>query len=264
MRDLPKRDRALRRSGRLGWLRSALRRPASRPISTHPGATCLALTAAARRTSARSSRSRASCIDAVFPDELPAIYNAVRIKVPADGDRAAIDLVAEVQQHLGDDRVRAVAMDSTDGLARGTDVVDTGQPITVPVGDATLGRVWNVIGEPVDNKPMPENIGERWSIHRDPPAFSELSPKIEIFETGLKVIDLIAPFIRGGKVGLFGGAGVGKTVLIQELIHNVAREHGGVSVFAGVGERTREGNDLLHRDDRVEACSTRSRSSTGR
>jgi F-type H+-transporting ATPase subunit beta len=184
-------------------------------------------------------------LDAVFPDSLPEIYNAVSISVPVRGDLPAMELIAEVQQHLGDDRIRAVAMDSTDGLARGTDVVDTGQPITVPVGDATLGRVWNVVGAPVDNKPMPENIGERWSIHRDPPLFSELSPKVEIFETGLKVIDLLAPFIRGGKVGLFGGAGLGKTVLIQELIHNVASEHGGVSVFAGVGERTREGNDLL-------------------
>ena len=179
------------------------------------------------------------------PHRLPAIYNAVRISVPEQDGRPALDLIAEVQQHLGDDRVRAVAMDSTDGLARGTDVVDTGQPITVPVGASTLGRVWNVVGDPVDNKPMPENAGERWSIHREPPAFSELSPKIEVFETGLKVVDLLAPFIRGGKVGLFGGAGLGKTVLIQELIHNVAREHGGVSVFAGVGERTREGNDLL-------------------
>ena len=150
-----------------------------------------------------------------------------------------------MQQHLGDDRVRAVAMDSTDGLARGVDVIDTGAPISVPVGDVTLGRLWNVLGEPIDNKPDPPPDTERWSIHRDPPAFRDLSPKIEIFETGIKVIDLIAPYVRGGKVGLFGGAGVGKTVLIQELIHNVAREHGGVSVFAGVGERTREGNDLL-------------------
>ena len=184
-------------------------------------------------------------LDAVFPDQLPEIYNAVRISVPQEGDRPALDLIAEVQQHLGDDRIRAVAMDSTDGLSRGTDVYDTGEPITVPVGDSTLGRIWNVVGAPVDNMPAPENIKERWSIHRDPPQFSELSPKIEVFETGLKVIDLLAPFIRGGKVGLFGGAGLGKTVLIQELIHNVAREHGGVSVFAGVGERTREGNDLL-------------------
>jgi F-type H+-transporting ATPase subunit beta len=181
-------------------------------------------------------------VDAVFPDRLPEINTALRITVPERDGRPAIDLVAEVQQHLGDDRVRAVAMDSTDGIPRGVDVIDTGGPITVPVGDQTLGRLWNVIGEPVDNK-EPAG-GERWPIHRDPPNFDELKADIEIFETGMKVIDLIAPFIRGGKVGLFGGAGVGKTILIQELIHNVAMEHGGVSVFSGVGERTREGNDL--------------------
>jgi F-type H+-transporting ATPase subunit beta len=181
-------------------------------------------------------------VDAVFPDELPEINTALRIVVPEREGRPAIDLVAEVQQHLGDDRVRAVAMDSTDGLSRGVEVIDTGAPITVPVGEQTLGRLWNVIGEPVDNKEPA--TGERWAIHREPPLFTDLSPEIEIFETGIKVIDLIAPFVRGGKVGLFGGAGVGKTVLIQELIHNVALEHGGVSVFCGVGERTREGNDL--------------------
>jgi F-type H+-transporting ATPase subunit beta len=177
-------------------------------------------------------------LDAFFPDQLPEIYTALRIT--ADGR----ELIAEVQQHLGDDRVRAVAMDSTDGLARGLEIEDTGQPITVPVGQPTLGRLWNVIGDPIDKgEPAPADV-ERWPIHRDPPSFRELSPEIEIFETGIKVIDLIAPYVKGGKVGLFGGAGVGKTVLIQELIHNVAREHGGVSVFAGVGERTREGNDL--------------------
>jgi F-type H+/Na+-transporting ATPase subunit beta len=181
-------------------------------------------------------------IDAVFTDRLPEINSALKLEVPASDERPAIELVAEVQQHLGDDRVRAVAMDSTDGVPRGVDVIDTGAPITVPVGEQTLGRLWNVIGEPVDNKPPAE--GERWSIHREPPPFTDLSPEIEIFETGIKVIDLVAPFVRGGKVGLFGGAGVGKTVLIQELIHNVAMEHGGVSVFSGVGERTREGNDL--------------------
>jgi F-type H+-transporting ATPase subunit beta len=182
---------------------------------------------------------RGVVIDAVFPETLPEINTALEIPL---GERT---LVAEVQQLIGDDRVRAVAMDSTDGLARGVDVVDTGGPISVPVGEPTLGRVWNVIGDPVDNKPAPDGNVERWSIHRDPPAFADLSAKVEIFETGLKVVDLIAPFIRGGKVGLFGGAGLGKTVLIQELIHNVAMQHGGVSVFAGVGERTREGNDLL-------------------
>jgi F-type H+/Na+-transporting ATPase subunit beta len=178
-------------------------------------------------------------VDAVFPNGLPAIYSALSIERPDGGT-----LIAEVQQHLGDDRVRAVAMDATDGIARGTDVIDTGGPISVPVGDVTLGRVWNVLGEPVDEKEAPKDA-ERWSIHRDPPAFSDLTAKVEIFETGIKVIDLIAPYVRGGKIGLFGGAGVGKTVLIQELIHNIAREHGGVSVFSGVGERTREGNDLL-------------------
>jgi F-type H+-transporting ATPase subunit beta len=183
-------------------------------------------------------------IDAVFPEGLPGIYNAVSIEVPGQDGQEARTLIAEVQQHLGDDRVRAVAMDSTDGLARGLAVEDTGGPISVPVGDVTLGRIWNVIGEPVDEREAPKDV-ERWSIHRDPPPFTELSAKIEVFETGIKVIDLLAPFIRGGKVGLFGGAGLGKTVLIQELIHNVAREHGGVSVFSGVGERTREGNDLL-------------------
>jgi F-type H+-transporting ATPase subunit beta len=182
-------------------------------------------------------------IDAVFPDGLPEIYNALRIRLPDGGE-----LTAEVQQHLGDDRVRAVAMDSTDGLARGIDVIDTGTAITVPVGEPTLGRLWNVLGEAIDKQDGDEAAsdgdGERWPIHRDPPEFRDLSPTMEIFETGMKVIDLVAPFVRGGKIGLFGGAGLGKTVLIQELIHNVAMQHGGVSVFAGVGERTREGNDL--------------------
>ncbi len=182
-------------------------------------------------------------IDAVFADQLPAIYNALSIDI-TDSDGSARTLIAEVQQHLGDDRVRAVAMDSTDGLARGVACVDTGNPISVPVGAPTLGRLWNVTGDPIDEAgPVPADV-ERWSIHRDPPAFRDLSPKVEIFETGLKVIDLVAPFVKGGKVGFFGGAGLGKTVLIQELIHNVAQQHGGVSVFAGVGERSREGNDL--------------------
>ncbi len=182
-------------------------------------------------------------IDAVFTEVLPGIYTALSIDVP-EPDGTTRTLIAEVQQHLGDDRVRAVAMDSTDGLSRGSICVDTGAPISVPVGAPTLGRLWNVIGEPIDEQgDLPEGV-ERWPIHRDPPAFRDLSPKIEIFETGIKVIDLIAPFVKGGKVGFFGGAGTGKTVLIQELIHNVALQHGGVSVFAGVGERTREGNDL--------------------
>jgi F-type H+-transporting ATPase subunit beta len=177
-------------------------------------------------------------IDARFPGELPGIYNALEIS-RGDGP----PLVAEVQQLLGDDRVRAVAFDTTDGLARGTEVRDTGAPISVPVGDATLGRIFNVLGETIDEGPE-ITVKERWPIHRDAPAFDQLSPTEEVFETGIKVVDLLAPYVKGGKVGLFGGAGVGKTVLIQELINNIAQEHGGLSVFAGVGERTREGNDL--------------------
>jgi F-type H+/Na+-transporting ATPase subunit beta len=177
-------------------------------------------------------------LDVRFEDQLPSIYNAVEI-TREDGTI----LVAEVQQHLGDNKVRAVAMDTTDGLARGTAVRDTGGPISVPVGERTLGRIFNVLGEVIDQAgDLPE--GEKRPIHRLPPSFDQLDPSEEIFETGIKVVDLIAPYVKGGKVGLFGGAGVGKTVLIQELIHNLAKEHGGLSVFAGVGERTREGNDL--------------------
>src|SRR4051794_8119157 len=172
-------------------------------------------------------------VDAVFPNQLPEVYSALRIPRPEGGD-----VIAEVQQFLGDDRVRAVAMDSTDGLARGTQVFDTGGPISGAGGGGALGRLWNVIGEPIDEKEAPPEM-ERWQIHRDPPAFQDLSAKVEIFETGIKVVDLIAPYVRGGKIGLFGGAGVGKTVLIQELIANLARVHSGVSVFSGVGERTR-------------------------
>jgi F-type H+-transporting ATPase subunit beta len=177
-------------------------------------------------------------IEAVFPEKLPEIYNALEI----DRGKAG-KLVVEVQQHLGDDRVRGVAMDSTDGLARGVEVVDTGGPITVPVGDVTLGRIFNLLGEPIDEGP-PIKVTERWPIHRDAPDVENLTPTTEMFETGIKVIDLLAPYAKGGKVGLFGGAGVGKTVLIQELIHNLAKEHGGLSAFCGVGERSREGNDL--------------------
>jgi F-type H+-transporting ATPase subunit beta len=181
-------------------------------------------------------------IDALFTENLPEINTALEIAVPSEDGQDGV-LIAEVQQHLGDDRVRAVAMDSTDGIPRGVDVVDTGGPISVPVGKPTLGRIFNVLGQPIDTDD-PVEADERWPIHRDPPGFDALEPTTEIFETGLKVVDLIAPFIKGGKVGLFGGAGLGKTVLIQELIRNVAREHQGNSVFAGVGERTREGNDL--------------------
>jgi F-type H+-transporting ATPase subunit beta len=208
-----------------------------------PGATTTSTTSTTGTNTGRIIEIKGVVIDAVFNERLPQIYTALRIDVP-DADGGTRPLIAEVQQHLGDDRVRAVAMDSTDGLARGSVCVDTGSPISVPVGPPTLGRLWNVIGEPIDEQgPTPEGV-ERWPIHRDPPSFRDLSPKIEIFETGIKVIDLIAPFVKGGKVGFFGGAGTGKTVLIQELIHNVALQHGGVSVFAGVGERTREGNDL--------------------
>jgi F-type H+/Na+-transporting ATPase subunit beta len=183
-------------------------------------------------------------VDAVFPGEMPSIYNALEIEVPAiEGETSSRVLVAEVQQHLGDGRVRAIAMDATDGLSRGLEVRDTGGPITVPVGEATLGRIFNVLGETIDNGD-PIEVEERWPIHREPPVFEMLSPTTEIFETGIKVIDLLAPYVKGGKVGLFGGAGVGKTVLIMELINNIAQEHGGLSVFAGVGERTREGNGL--------------------
>ncbi len=181
---------------------------------------------------------RGVVIDAVFEGDLPAIYNALEISMPND-----TKLVAEVQQHLGDNQVRAIAMDATDGLARGLEVVDTGAPISVPVGEATLGRIFNVLGEPIDEG-EPVQAEQRWEIHRKAPAFEDLSPTAEIFETGIKVIDLLAPYVKGGKIGLFGGAGVGKTVLIQELINNIAQQHGGRSVFAGVGERTREGNDL--------------------
>ena len=177
-----------------------------------------------------------------MPEQLPAIYNAVSI----EGDNAGVkvNIIAEVMQHLGDNTVRCVAMSSTDGLMRGMQAVDTGSAIKVPVGKGTLGRVFNVLGQPVDHNPAPVEADEYWPIHRPAPAFEEQQTSTEILETGIKVVDLIAPYSRGGKIGLFGGAGVGKTVLIMELIRNIATEHGGFSVFAGVGERTREGNDL--------------------
>src|SRR5499427_8020949 len=174
---------------------------------------------------------------------LPDIYNAVRI-VSDEGDADHVDVVSEVEQHLGENRVRTVAMKPTDGLRRGMRVIDTGAPISMPVGPATLGRVMNVLGEPVDFPDQPIVSQERWSIHRHAPTLEDQSTELQMFETGIKVVDLLEPYLRGGKIGLFGGAGVGKTVIIQELIHNVAMKHGGVSVFAGVGERTREGNDL--------------------
>ncbi len=193
-------------------------------------------------------------IEAVFPEKLPEINHAITIARPAaaaaeeapgiSSEAGGNVLVCEVQQHLGDDRVRAVAMDTTDGLARGVEVIDTGGPITVPVGEATLGRIFNLLGEPIDlGEELPADV-ERRQIHQDAPRVEDLTPTTEMFETGIKVIDLLAPYAKGGKVGLFGGAGVGKTVLIQELIHNLAKEHGGLSAFCGVGERSREGNDL--------------------
>ncbi len=183
-------------------------------------------------------------IDIEFPEGLPGIYNAVRIVADGIDGGDKIDIVAEVEQHLGDNRVRTVAMKPTDGLTRGMTAVDTGAAITVPVGPGTLGRVLNVLGEPVDFPDRPVEAKERWSIHREAPPLEDQSTELKMFETGIKVVDLLEPYLQGGKIGLFGGAGVGKTVIIMELINNIAMKHGGVSVFGGVGERTREGNDL--------------------
>ena len=177
-------------------------------------------------------------------EHLPAIYNALTVDYEVGGERKSLTLEVAVQ--LGDGVVRTVAMDATDGLVRGLEVVDTGSAISVPVGEVTLGRIFNVLGQPVDNKGAVSADAPHEGIHKEAPKFDELSTTVEILETGIKVVDLLAPYIKGGKIGLFGGAGVGKTVLIQELINNIAQEHGGISVFAGVGERTREGNDLYH------------------
>ena len=179
------------------------------------------------------------------PDHLPEIFSALRLSAESE-DGGEIELVAEVQQHIGRSQVRAVSMSSTDGVRRRMEVVDTGRSIAVPVGEAALGRILNVLGEPVDEQgPVAGGADvERWPIHRPAPSFDDLEPRTEIFETGIKVVDLLAPYVKGGKTGLFGGAGVGKTVIIMELINNIAMEHGGRSVFSGVGERTREGNDL--------------------
>src|SRR5260221_5606367 len=183
-----------------------------------------------------------STFDVEFPEEsLPAIYNAV--KVQSDYKGVHLDLTGEVQQHLGGGRVRCVALGNTDGMVRGQECIDTGSPVKVPVGKATLGRVFNLVGEPVDGR-GPVQADQYWPIHRDPPPLTDLSTKTELFETGIKVIDLLTPFVRGGKAGLFGGAGLGKTVILTELIARIASAHGGNSVFAGVGERTREGTDL--------------------
>ncbi len=184
-------------------------------------------------------------VDVEFADgHLPAIYNAVRVLSEKSATSEAMDVVVEVQQHLGENRVRAVAMKPTDGMQRGMRAVDTNAPIMVPVGPATLGRVLNVLGEPVDFPDRPVEAKEHWPIHRPAPTLVQQSTELKMFETGIKVIDLLEPYLQGGKIGLFGGAGVGKTVIIMELINNIAMKHGGVSVFAGVGERTREGNDL--------------------
>ncbi|MGI8633350.1 MAG: F0F1 ATP synthase subunit beta [Solirubrobacterales bacterium] len=186
---------------------------------------------------------RGVVVDFSFPQELPALYGAIRVDIEESDERDALSLTCEIQQHLGDSRVRTVAMEGTDGLRRGDEAVDTGSPITVPVGELALGRVFDVLGNTIDLKEELD-VKERWPIHRSAPEAKNLTPSEELYGTGIKVIDLLAPYARGGKVGLFGGAGVGKTVIIQELIHNIGKEHSGLSVFCGVGERTREGNDL--------------------
>ncbi|NLF69558.1 MAG: F0F1 ATP synthase subunit beta [Candidatus Anammoximicrobium sp.] len=199
-------------------------------------------TATAQQNVGRVTQVIGSTFDAEYPeDQLPPIYTAVKIESDQKGVR--LNLTGEVQQHLGGGRVRCVALGSTDGMVRGMECVDTGSPVSVPVGDATLGRVFNLLGEPVDER-GPVQAAERWPIHREAPKVNELSTSTELFETGIKVIDLLTPFVRGGKAGLFGGAGLGKTVILTELIARIASAHGGYSVFAGVGERTREGTDL--------------------
>ncbi len=186
-------------------------------------------------------------VDISFDDILPEINHAIKIEQKNEADDTGdINLTLEVALHLGDHVVRTIAMDSTDGLKRGMEAIDLGQPISVPVGDKTLGRIFNVLGDVIDEKANLDKRIKRMPIHRTAPKLDEISSETEILETGIKVVDLLAPYVKGGKIGLFGGAGVGKTVLIQELIHNIALEHGGISVFAGVGERTREGNDLYH------------------
>ncbi|RRD60620.1 F0F1 ATP synthase subunit beta [Leucobacter sp. OH1287] len=205
-------------------------------------------TAEQKKVVGRIARVTGPVVDIEFPhDAIPAVYNALETEVSLGEGQDKFKLVLEVAQHLGDNLVRAIALKPTDGLVRGQEVVDTGDSITVPVGDVTKGKVFNVTGD-VLNLPDGETFEatERWSIHREPPAFDQLESKTQLFETGIKSIDLLTPYVQGGKIGLFGGAGVGKTVLIQEMIQRVAQDHGGVSVFAGVGERTREGNDLIH------------------
>jgi F-type H+/Na+-transporting ATPase subunit beta len=199
----------------------------------------------AQANTGRVARIIGPVVDVEFAteDQMPGIYNALQADITLDDETKTLTM--EVEQHLGDNTVRAIAMQPTDGLVRGAEVIDTGGPITVPVGDVTKGHVFNVLGETLDVDSSSLEITERWSIHRDPPPFDQLEPRTQILETGIKVLDLLTPYVQGGKIGLFGGAGVGKTVLIQEMITRVARNFGGVSVFAGVGERTREGNDLF-------------------
>src|SRR5690606_5571926 len=203
-------------------------------------------TATEAKTIGRIARVNGPVVDIEFPhDAIPTIYNALETTIDIAGAKSK--LVLEVAQHLGDDLVRAIALKPTDGIVRGQEVRDTGGPITVPVGDVTKGRVFNVTGDVLNAEPGETiEVTERWGIHRQAPNFDQLESKTQMFETGIKVIDLLTPYVLGGKIGLFGGAGVGKTVLIQEMIQRVAQDHGGVSVFAGVGERTREGNDLIH------------------
>jgi F-type H+/Na+-transporting ATPase subunit beta len=223
-------------------------------IATKPATSLSSPEKAGERNVGRIEEIQGVVLDVVFPDKLPEINHAITIARPAAAAEEEPEgispeaggdvLVCEVQQHLGDDRVRVVAMDTTDGLARGAEAIDTGGPITVPVGEATLGRIFNLLGETIDlGEQLPSDTPRR-QIHQPAPKVEDLTPTTEMFETGIKVIDLLAPYAKGGKVGLFGGAGVGKTVLIQELIHNLAKEHGGLSAFCGVGERSREGNDL--------------------
>ncbi len=213
--------------------------------------TTTAPTAEATQVVGRIARVTGPVVDIEFPhDAIPAVYNALETDVDFGGGSEAFTLVLEVAQHLGDNLVRAIALKPTDGLVRGQEVRDTGDSITVPVGDVTKGKVFNVTGDVLNlEEGETLEVTERWSIHREPPAFDQLESKTQLFETGIKSIDLLTPYVQGGKIGLFGGAGVGKTVLIQEMIQRVAQDHGGVSVFAGVGERTREGNDLIHEMD---------------
>ena len=210
----------------------------------------------------RVSRVIGPVVDVEFPvDQMPDIYNALTVEITVNGETRSMTM--EVALHIGDNLVRAIALKPTDGMQRGTEVRDTGEPISVPVGDITKGHVWNVTGDVLDVDPSTITVTERWPIHRSAPKFDQLESKTEMLETGIKVLDLLTPYVTGGKIGLFGGAGVGKTVLIQEMIYRIAHNFGGTSVFAGVGERTREGNDLIHemaRGRRIQGHRSRLRS----